>query len=361
MPAQHDMWKIGDRPERLSRDRLDSEQQLEEMIVAVPDILSSDWMLIGRQERTPYGGVVDLLAIAPDGSLVLIELKRGRTPREVIAQALDYASWVAQLDASEIVQIYRRFNNGHDLAGDFHARFHAELDEESLNQAHQVVIVAADLDDSTERIIKYLDAGGIPINVLFFQVFESGGEKLLSRVWLTDPSELQAEAAGDSPGPKGPAAWNGEHYASYGGSSSWEDARQYGFICGGGGLWYSNTLKLLSSGDRIWVNVPGTGYVGVGRVTEKRQLVTVFEVDTETGRKPVLDVLTETEELSQHADDPEKAEYFVRVQWLDTKPESKAVHEVGFFGNQNTVCRPKTPKWAQTVEQLKTHFPNWQG
>ena len=89
--------------------------------------------------------------------------------------------------------------------------------------------------------------------------------------------------------------------------------------------------------------------------------MTVFEVDTETGRKPVLDVLTETEELSQHAEDPEKAEYFVRVQWLDTKPESEAVHEVGFFGNQNTVCRPKTPKWAQTVEQLKTHFPNWQG
>ena len=157
-----------------------------------------------------------------------------------------------------------------------------------------------------------------------------------------------------------PAAWNGEYYASYGGRS-WEDARQYGFICGGGGLWYSNTLKLLSSGDRIWVNVPGTGYVGVGRVTEKRQLGTVFEVDTETGRKPVVDVLTATEELSQHAEDPEKAEYFVRVQWLDTKPESKAVHEVGFFGNQNTVCRPKTPKWAQTVEQLKTHFPNWQG
>ena len=109
----------------------------------------------------------------------------------------------------------------------------------------------------------------------------------------------------------------------------------------GGGLWYSNPLKLLSSGDRIWVNVPGTGYVGVGRVTEKRQLGTVFEVDTETGRKPVLGVLTETEELRQHAENPEKAEYFVRVQWLDTKPESDAVHEVGFFGNQNTVCRPR--------------------
>ncbi len=59
MPLQQDMWKIGKQPERLSRGRLDSERQLEEMIVAEPDILSSDWMLIGRQEQTPYSGVID--------------------------------------------------------------------------------------------------------------------------------------------------------------------------------------------------------------------------------------------------------------------------------------------------------------
>ena len=35
-------------------------------------------MLICRQVRTSFGEIVDLLAIAPDGSLVLIELKRER-------------------------------------------------------------------------------------------------------------------------------------------------------------------------------------------------------------------------------------------------------------------------------------------
>ncbi|MGA7544578.1 MAG: hypothetical protein WBW08_01930, partial [Methyloceanibacter sp.] len=30
-----------------------------------------------------YGGWVDLVAIAPDGALILIEIKRDRTPREV--------------------------------------------------------------------------------------------------------------------------------------------------------------------------------------------------------------------------------------------------------------------------------------
>lgn len=62
------------------------------MIVSAPRLLSEEWMLIGRQESTELGGRIDLLAIAPDASLVLIELKRDRTPRDVVAQALDYAS-----------------------------------------------------------------------------------------------------------------------------------------------------------------------------------------------------------------------------------------------------------------------------
>ncbi len=63
----------------------------------------------------------------------------------------------------------------------------------------------------------------------------------------------------------------------------------------------------------------------------------------------------------QHADDPEKSEYFVRVKWLDDVSADQAVNEVGLFGNQNTVCQPLTPKWRHTVERLKTVFTKWQG
>lgn len=360
MPVQQDLWKINASPERLPTGLLESEKQLEDMIVAAPEILSSDWMLIGRQERTSYGKIVDLLAVAPDGSLVLIELKRGRTPWEVVAQALDYASWVERLEAGDIADIYRRFNAGRDLAEDFKNHSGIDLDEDQLNQTHQIVIVAAELDDSTERITRYLSERGVPINVLFFRVFQNGDEKLLSRAWLMDSYDARPDLSGagkvrtDSQQP-----WNGQYYVSYNGS--WEDARKYGFISGGGGQWYSQTLKLLSPGDRVWVNIPGKGYVGVGLVTDKRRRITEFEVDSEGSRRPVLDVLSDAEEYRPLADDPEKADYFVPVQWLDTKSESEAVHEVGFFGNQNTVCRPRTPKWGHTVERLKAHFPKHEG
>ncbi len=63
--------------------------------------------------------------------------------------------------------------------------------------------------------------------------------------------------------------------------------------------------------------------------------------------------------LGQCSVDPEEAEYFVRVEWLDSVPESEAFDEVGLFGSQHTVCRPSTPKWRHTVERLKTMFRNW--
>jgi hypothetical protein len=89
--------------------------------------------LIGRQEDTGFGGRVDLLAVAPDGAVILIELKRDRTSRDVVAQALDYANWASGLDADDGAAIYRRSAPRRSLAGDFRERFWQELYEDMLN------------------------------------------------------------------------------------------------------------------------------------------------------------------------------------------------------------------------------------
>lgn len=361
MPIQHAIWQVGSAPTQLVAGRLASEQLLEDMITRDPRILSPEWMLIGRQEITTHGGRIDLLAIAPDGSLVLVELKRDRTPREIVAQALDYASWVCDLTADKIAQIYGRLHPGASLQTDFLQRFGNPLDEDTLNEAHQIIIVAAELDPSTERIVKYLNERDIAINVLFFQVFEHQGKQLLSRAWLLDPSETQANAAatGHTKAEKEP--WNGEYYVTFGDEAerNWEDAMRYGFISAGGGRWYSQTLKLLSPGDRIWVKIPRRGYVGVGEVLEAAQPASTFTVPTEQGDKLAMDVVRYGSRYVQNADDPDKAEYFVRVKWLDAVPATQAFNEVGFFGNQNTVCQPTAPRWRHTVERLKTVFVNW--
>lgn len=359
MPIRTALWKVAPKPQALPESILTSEKSLEDMIVAEPRLLSEEWMLIGRQEDTGFGGRIDLLAIAPDGSLVLVELKRDKTPRDVVAQSLDYASWVDKLRPEDIASIYMRFAPGKNLSDDFFQRFGIALDEDSLNQSHQIIIVAASLDSSTERIVTYLNDRDIPINVLCFQVFANGNEQLISRTWLLDPVNTQVRAAAKPEGPNEP--WNGEFYHSFGHGTerSWEDAVEYGFICGGGGAWYSRTLSLLTPGDRVWAKIPSTGFVGVGLVTGHVQAINDFVVTTPDGEQPFLDVPKRGHYHLQFSDNPDNCEYFVPVKWLQTLPLTQAIQEIGMFGNQNTICKPTTPKWRSTVERLKERLPEF--
>ena len=361
MPIRHALWTVGPDPQPVREDRLADERTLEDMIAARPEILSDQWMPVARQVRTPHGGVVDLLAIAPNGGLVVIELRRDLTPRDVVAQGLDYASWVEGLGAADVAALYAgyakvRSEAETDLGAAFRARFGADLDEDEVNDSHQVVVVAASLDQATERIVGYLAARDVPINVMFFQVYRHGEALLLGRSWLIDPTDVQTSAAATPARIKEP--WNGECYVSFcqGERRDREEARTHGFVSAGGGSWYSGTLAQLSPGDRVWVRVPKAGYVGVGLVEGPRVPLRDHVID---GR-PAPEVLRVVPH-DTYEDDPDRWEYIVPVRWLDTGPLDQAVHRTGMFGNQNTVAAPKTPAWRTTVEQLKEAFPGWDG
>lgn len=73
----------------------------------------------------------------------------------------------------------------------------------------------------------------------------------------------------------------------------------------------------------------------------------------------MLEVATRGTYHRELIDDPEKCEYFVPIRWAQTVALEEAVQEIGMFGNQNSVCKPTTPKWRWTVERLKRRFPNF--
>lgn len=356
MSIQQGIWKVGNTPQKLRPSALASENLLEEQITQNISILNKDWLLIGRQVRTSYDKYIDLLAMDANGSIIIIELKKHKTPRDVVAQTIDYASWVAGLTDSDIVDIYLKFAEQFSqpyssLDQAFEAKFNIPLEEVAVNDSHQMVVVATELDASTERIINYLnDFAQISINALFFAAFEDQGNIYLSRAWMIDPVENQERAV--SKARKEP--WNGEFYVSFGDDRPWEDARKLGFIAGGSGSWYSNTLSMLTEGDRIWVNIPKTGYVGVGIVTGERARADEYSFDTEQGPRTLfeIDTIEPYKHLTPNADD-ETAEYVVPVRWLHTVDRNQAMSEVGLFGNQNTVCKPTAPKWTHTINRLK--------
>ncbi len=83
------------------------EKTIEDLIEKQPSmILGGDPLLIiGRQVITDYGTKIDLLGLESSGNTVIIELKLGLTPREVITQILEYAVWVQNLQYAELNKI----------------------------------------------------------------------------------------------------------------------------------------------------------------------------------------------------------------------------------------------------------------
>ncbi len=362
MPLELGVWRIDQGLRAVDFAPLDIESRLEQILDENIAVASPNWLVIGRQVRTDHGMFVDLLAVDPDANLVVLELKRDKTYRDIIAQLLDYGSWVRELKDDRIAQIFtdyqKRWHPDHQVVSideAFKTKFGLEMPDE-LNPAHELVVVAASLDPSTERVVRYLsDEYRVRINVVFFRVFRDGDREYLSRAWLRDPAEVSAGL-----GEEGATAgeWNGEYYASFGYDTEVvRDGLKRGYLVAGGGSWFSRTLAMLEPGDRVWANVPGTGYVGVGTVKEESQPVDQFTVPGGNGKLvPITEVSEVAGRLRKAADDREEADYLVGIDWIKTVDPKQAVHEKGFFGNQNSVARPRSPKWNHTVERLKMRW-----
>lgn len=192
----------------------------------------------------------------------------------------------------------------------------------------------------------------MPINVAFFRYFEYEGRQYLARAWLIDPTEADAATSKTNSPKKAQQPWNGhDYYVSFGvgDSRTWEDARQYGFISAGGGQWYIQTLHQLAPGKRVFVHIPGEGYVGVGEVRGPVQHLDRFTVDVGGQMVPILTAPHTAPAMDKYAGDPDKVEHFVQIKRIDTRPRTDAIWEKGFFANQNTVCKLRNRFTLETL------------
>jgi hypothetical protein len=361
MPIEVGIWRIdGGEVARVASSKLANESRLETILEQDISILGLDVLLVvGRQVMTDFGKRIDLLAVDAEGSLYAIELKRDRTPREIVAQLLDYGSWIRGLDLERISDIHARYagDGGKSFADAFRERFDDELPE-TLNDAHQLIIVASELDASTERIVSYLTDYGVPVNAVFFRYFKDDGHEYLARSWLIDPLEAEGRARRSSTRRHQPT-WNGrDFYVAFGEGErrAWADAIKYGFISGGGAKWYSQSLNGLEPGHRVFVHIPQKGFVGVGEVEETVKPVNEFVVNVAGQEVPILDAGVTAPKMGDGADDPDRSEYLVRVRWLKTLSVEQAIWETGMFANQNTACRLRGDKGEFTITRLTERF-----
>lgn len=353
MPLELGIWRIdeglGGGVTRLPASRIENEARLEKIISADIDILGLDVLLIGAQVLTSHGKRIDLLAINAQAELCIIELKRDRTPRDVVAQILDYGSWISGLTRTEVEEIFAnsKLHAGALFGQAFQERFGVPVPPE-LSANHHLVIVASELDFESERIVNYLRAYDISISALFFRYFKDGAHEYLTRSWLAAPEQV-SERPRKLRTPSSAEIWNGQDfYVAFGDNHhrSWQDAMQYGFVAAGQGATYKVAMQRLFVGARVFVHLPNTfaaphkgGYVGIGTVTQEAQPVREFMVQHDGQAIPVLQAPLQATHMTDNSDDPEMCEYLTRVEWQKSVPIEEAVWESGMFALPIVTCK----------------------
>ena len=369
MAVEMKIWRMTEGgPVEMVASSLNQEKRLEDMLFEDPALTGLELLVLGRQVTTGYRGNIDLLALDVEGQVHVLELKRDRTPRDVVAQTLDYGSWVKDLSFDDLEQVYAdHHGEGSSLKDAFVEHFDEALPE-SVNTDQQFTIVASELDPASDRIVAFLSEDyGVPINAVFFRHFEDGGNEYLARTWLIDPevAEAKPSRAFRSKRTKAPKPWNGrDFYVGLGRlhSERWHIASKYGLLSGrntvgrasspGGGTWYWKPFRRLAPGHRVFAYVIGAGYVGVGRVTGTMIPAREAIVEIEGERRPLIKApdISEKWKMEAALEDPDRAEMVVPVEWIAKRPKEQAFWESGLFAHQNNMaCKLRDQKTIDAV------------
>lgn len=175
------------------------ERDLEDWLERNPTVVTDGepLLVIGRQLTTELGGTLDLLALDADGAAVIIELKRAPTPRDVVAQVLEYAAWVNTLGAEDIERIAEGYLRGQapprSLAGAWGQAFGraGEMEEAAeaavglpadvtLNDRQRLVVVLEGSNQRAAQVIRYLRSQGLDIVLQEYHYYQTeAGEEIL--------------------------------------------------------------------------------------------------------------------------------------------------------------------------------------
>lgn len=184
------IWKVNHNTlTELNKSNLDYEDRIHRWIENDIKIILPDAILIGSKIKTDHLKEIDLLAIDSSGDLVIIELKRGNTPRDVIAQTLDYAAWASTLKVDDINSILQKQGRTETIYELLNKNFE-DGEEIEINENQKLLIVASEVDAITERVINYLSTKGLNINAVTFNYYKDENAELVARNFLIKRNEI---------------------------------------------------------------------------------------------------------------------------------------------------------------------------
>lgn len=338
MPEQ-EIWEIS-KSQKFVPGSWGDEDDLQDFIMDTPAALDSQFLLLG-EEINADSGDIDILGLDFDGSVAIIELKKGQMGRKSIGQIFEYASWVSEQTADEIRDIYRE-NNGRTLEKAFEETFGVPIPNR-VADSHLCVLGGATLGRS-EQTLQYLrQEFDVPLFAFRFGHFEADDSEYAVKSWFPDPRDHPTQFR----------EWNRTlHYFTIkGGERSWEDWTNFGMVQAGQGTKYKKYVQKLSVGDLVYVRRSKDGYLGIAQVTDAAVPVTEFEVDD---GKSILEADYNADGLNKNKDNPEKAEYMAGVRWLATRKKGNGIDAP--FHHPGTHCILDYENRWRTIRHLHAEF-----
>jgi len=182
--ARFGIWQIKDNvPNKLNESSIGLEKELEGWIENDPTLIQAGLVILARQMRM-QDGRLDLLALDPQGRLVLVEIKSGNIRSDTVGQSLYYAAVLSEMPYKDLryeVDKYLSTRNTY-LA--------PLLSERGINPGENwsdreifVHLVGTGRAAGLEKVVRLLtEKYEVPITITAFEVFELvTGERVLTR------------------------------------------------------------------------------------------------------------------------------------------------------------------------------------
>lgn len=162
---------------------------LQEWLAQCPEALGEELLII-QKEFDGFDDTrerLDLLALDKDGNLVIIENKLDDSGRDVVWQAIKYASYCSTLTTAQIVEIYQRYLSQQGQVEGAHNKIAEfldapDLDEVVLNTGNQqrMIFVSAHFRREVTSTALWLLSHGLLIQCFKVTPFCSGVELFLN-------------------------------------------------------------------------------------------------------------------------------------------------------------------------------------
>lgn len=178
---------------------------LQEWLAYQPDALGEELLII-QKEFDGFDDTrerLDLLALDKSGSLVIIENKLDDSGRDVVWQALKYASYCASLTKPQIVEIYQKYLNRYristqeshlDASQQICEFLEApDLEEVKLNlgNSQRIMLVAANFRKEVTSTALWLLGQGIEIQCFKVTPYTLGEQLLINIDQIIPPPEAK--------------------------------------------------------------------------------------------------------------------------------------------------------------------------